>query len=88
MRPGRQDNDPGCDLRTVREDHHPIAATGSYAGRRSQHRRFGAERPGLVQCPIAELGAPDAQRKAQIVADQGARAGLATNRLPIDHDRA
>ena len=46
-----------------------------------------AEGPGLLERPEGEVGAADAAGEARVVADQRAGAGLAADRLLLDHQR-
>ena len=47
-----------------------------------------AEHPGLLVCALRQLRAAHAAREAQVVADQGAGAGLPADRLALDHEGA
>ena len=68
--PGGQDDRAGGDLRAVGQHHDLVVAAGPQLGYRAQHRGFRAERPGLVEGPVAQLGTADAEGKAEVVADQ------------------
>ena len=46
------------------------------------------EHPRLLVGPLRELGAADAAREPEVVADQRARARLAADRVALDHERA
>ena len=86
--PGSQDHRPGGDLRAVGERHHVLVAANVQLGDLAHHRRLGAERPGLVEGAVAQLGTTDAEGKAEVVADQRAGAGLPTDGFAVDHDGA
>ena len=50
--------------------------------------KFGSEHPRLVVGPPGEPPTADAAREAEVVADQGARGGLAADAALVDHQRA
>ena len=50
-------------------------------------REARAEHPRLLVGPLGELGARDAPREAEVVADQRARPGLPADRLALEHER-
>ena len=89
---GRDDHRAGLDRRTtvrVAVEHHrthrpPLLERDHVAG---QHH-LGAEPLHLRHRPVGQVGAAEALGEAQVVLDRGARAGLATGSLPLDHDRA
>src|SRR4028118_1828915 len=64
------------------------AAVGAQRHDLTGEQEPGTEDPGLLEAPLAELRAAQPAREAQIVADQRAGPGLATDRGPLDHQRA
>src|SRR6185437_3702640 len=85
---GGEDDGPGGQFSTVGELDDEVLAVRAKTGHLAQHGRFGAEGPGLVEGPVAQVGAADAEGESEVVADQGAGACLAADRLPIDDDGA
>ena len=63
----------------------PSSGAGSSRSRMSRNVR--AEHPGLLVGALGELGAADAAREAEVVADQRAGARLAADRLALDDQR-
>jgi hypothetical protein len=83
---GREHHRPARHLVAGGDAHHEAVALGAQPDRLAGVREPRAEHPRLLVRALRELGARNAPREAEVVADERAGAGLAADRLAFDHE--
>ena len=82
------DHGPGRRLAVVGQRDDALIAAAAQLGRLVGEDELGPEQHRLLPGPVRQDAAADAPRKAKIVTDHGACAGLAADRVRFQHDSA
>jgi hypothetical protein len=82
------DHRPGRRLAVVGQRYDALIAAAAQLGRLVGEDELGPEEHRLLPGPVRQGAAADALRKAKIVADHGACAGLAADRVRFEQDGA